>query len=136
MCLIWPLFTLFIELHMLHLKNSFSSTHSKPMAKAGKVVLSYILCCINKICIVIIRKNKLSYPLIWLTLPELEPFCRIFITRKISPPTEGFILVPAEGSKALRAQRLFCRMNERTDGQTDNVFKGVRLLGRRKKCHA
>ena len=45
-----------------------------------------------------------------------------FWTRKFSPPTGGFFLVPAEGSKALRAQRWFCR----TDGRTDNRFKGFR----------
>ena len=44
------------------------------------------------------------------------------LTRKFSPPTGGFFLAPAEGWRALRAQRWFSR----TKGQTDNGFKVVR----------
>ena len=59
-------------------------------------------------------------------------------TYKFSPPTGGFFLVPAEGWRALRAQRWFWRTNGqmdgrtdgRTDRQTDGRTTGLRELDR------
>ena len=51
--------------------------------------------------------------------PAPAPGCVLYITRKFSPPTAGFFLAPAEGWRALRAQRWFWRTNGRTDGRMD-----------------
>ena len=45
----------------------------------------------------------------------------LFSTRKFSPPTGGFFLAPAEGQGPSGPKGYFSR-------QTDNGFKGVRLM--------